>query len=218
MRKLMSLVAMIVTLAAAPVAGEVELSLYGGMQTLPHSRVTGFHPLTGAFSKRIGWKGKSLDAPAYYGARAVWWRSPEFGWGIEMTHAKAYAPAAQMVPQFNRLEFTDGHNIVTLNAHRRWQGAWADGAMTPYVSAGLGIALPHVDVRPVGGLRTYGYQLTGPAARLSAGVSYRINDRWNLFGEYQFTYSDNRARLRGGGNLSTRLITNALNFGVGFSF
>ena len=68
------------------------------------------------------------------------------------------------------------------------------------------------------GNRTYGYQYTGPALRLSAGASYDLNDRWAVFGEYQFTISDNEADLEGGGKLNTRLISNAVNVGVSFRF
>lgn len=218
MRKWLVKVAMAATLWAAPATAEMELSLYAGTQTLPHSRVTGTHPAIGGFSKLIGWQGKSFAAPPYYGGRVVWWRTDKLGFGLELTHTKAYAPAGEMAPQFTRLEFTDGHNIITANVHRRWSGLWGNGRVTPYVSAGIGLAVPHVDVRPTGGPRTYGYQVTGPAARLSAGASYAINDRWALFGEYQMTYSENEATLDGGGRLSTSLITNAINFGLSFSF
>ena len=69
-----------------------------------------------------------------------------------------------------------------------------------------------------GGNRTYGYQYTGPALRLTAGASYELNARWSAFGEYQFTVSDNETDLEGGGTLNTRLISNALNVGLSFRF
>lgn len=205
---------------ATPAAAEIELSIYGGSQSLPHSRITGNVAGIGPVSKLIGWTGKSFAMPPYYGTRATWWRSDTFGWGLEFTHAKAYAPAAEMAPQFSRLEFTDGHNIFTLNANRRWPGRWAKGKLTPYVMGGVGIALPHVDIQPtvVGAPRTYGYQLTGPALKVGAGVKYDINHRWALFGEYQFTWSDNKVDVDGGGSLSTVLIANAINFGISLKF
>ena len=88
------------------------------------------------------------------------------------------------------------------------------------LNSGVGVAVPHVDIQPTyaGAPKTYGYQVTGPAVRLGAGVSYSINDRWSVFGEYQFTWSDNKADINGGGTIETTLITNALNFGVGYSF
>lgn len=205
--------------AAQPALAEVELSFYTGYQTSPHSRVTGTRGASSGstpFNELIGWKGKSFSMPPYYGARATWWRPDDIGFGLEFTHAKVYAPAAEMPAGFSRLEFTDGHNIITANVSKRWTQKWGD-SITPYVSGGLGIALPHVDVTE-GTNRTFGYQLTGPAVRLTAGAKYQINDRWSVFGEYQFTWSENTADLAGGGSLNTRIVTNALNVGVGFSF
>ncbi len=206
-------------LVPLPAVAEMELSFYSGYQTSPHSRVTGVRGATSGsttFSNLIGWQGKSFAMPIYYGMRAMWWRPSNIGFGVEFSHDKAYAPAAEMPAGFSRLEFTDGHNIVTANVSKRWPGMGND-RLTPYVAGGLGIAVPHVDVTE-GTNRTFGYQLTGPAARLTAGAAYAINDRWNVFGEYQFTWSQNTADLTGGGSLKTRIVTNALNVGVGFRF
>lgn len=196
---------------------EIELSFYGGYQTSPHSRITGTLPATGSYSELIGWDGDSFAAPPYYGGRVTYWRENNSGWGVELTHAKVYG--ADDSALFNRLEFSDGHNIITVNYSKRWPDLWQQ--FTPYVAAGVGIALPHVDVNPVNaadGGRTFGYQLTGPAARLTAGASYALNDRWSVFSEYQFTWSQNSADLEGGGTLDTRILTNSVNVGVSYSF
>lgn len=203
------------TLIAAPVCAEMELSFYSGYQTLPHSDLEGTHPTTGAFKKFIGWEGKSFSPPPYYGARAMWWQSNNIAYGVELTHTKAYAPAAEMPAGFSRLEFSDGHNIVTANVMKRWPGKW--NAITPYVGGGVGLAIPHVDAT-VNGFHTYGYQVTGPALRLTAGAKYDLNDKWALFSEYQFTASWNKADLDGGGSMETRLYTNAINFGISYKF
>lgn len=217
MRRLLLAITVLLGLTS-PALAEMELSFYGGTQSSPHSRVSGTYPGTGAnYNALIGWEGKSFAPPPYYGARATWWRRPDLGFGIEFTHAKTYAPTAERTALgFNRLEFTDGLNIVTLNVTKRWKDKF--GPVTPYVGAGIGLAIPHVDVTSANGFRTFGYQVTGPAARLSAGASYALNDRWALFGEYQFTYSSNKAKLTGGGTLNTDIITNAINVGVSFSF
>ncbi len=209
--------AMAISVAALPAAAELELSFYGGSQSAPHSSVSGSHPAIGDFRSTIGWQGKSFAAPPYYGVRAMWWRDSNIGWGVELTHAKAYAPTGEMAAAgFDALEFTDGHNILTLNMMKRWPEQW--GRFTPYVGGGLGVAIPHVDIQPTGGAHTFGYQVTGPAVKLMAGAKYDLNDRWALFGEYQFTYSENKVDLDGGGDLDTRIITNAVNFGVSISF
>ena len=219
-RIILSIIALGATLALAPQTGaaqELELSFYGGMQSSPHSRMSGTRADTTPFSSFIGWEGKSFTMPPYYGARAMWWRDSGIGFGIELTHAKAYAPAAEMPAGFTRLEFTDGHNIVTANVMKRWPGRWGKGKFTPYVGAGLGVAVPHVDITENGN-RTYGYQLTGPAAKLMAGVKYDFNHRWAVFGEYQFAWTENKAELAGGGSIEGRILTNALNVGLAVKF
>ncbi|MBR9650228.1 outer membrane protein [Thalassovita aquimarina] len=219
MSRLLSTTSALILCTAGAVSAETQISLYGGWQTSPHSRVTGTLPAgvtyPGSFSKSIGWDGKSFTMPPYYGARVTFWQGGNWGWGVELSHDKAYA-GSDMSPEFTRLEFTDGHNILTVNYMKRWPGKW--DKFTPYVGAGVGIAVPHVDITPAGGQHTYEYQYTGPAARLTAGASYQLNDRWGLFGEYQFTISDNDVDLTGGGDLHTRIITNALNVGVSFAF
>ncbi|EPX86779.1 outer membrane protein [Salipiger mucosus] len=205
-------------LAAPALAQEYEFSAYTGWQTLPHSRISGDFPGTGAsYDELIGWDGKSFQMPPYYGVRGTWWRTDTFGLALEFTHAKAYMPESERdALGFDRFEFTDGHNILTLNAMKRWPQEW--GAATPYVGAGLGVAFPHVDAETTTGSETYGYQLTGPAARLLAGVSYPVTERLSVFGEYQFTYSTNEGDLGDGGTFSTDLKTNALNVGLSLKF
>ncbi|MGC8201416.1 outer membrane protein [Aliiroseovarius sp. PTFE2010] len=203
---------------ASPAFAEVELSFYGGYQTAPHSDVTGNDPENGgAQDFTAGWEGKSFSPPPYYGIRATWWRTPTFGYGVEFTHAKVYADSDTLAANsYERFEMTDGLNLITVNATRRWPEQWGD--FTPYVSGGLGLAIPHVDIRATGGSHTFGYQATGPALRLTAGVSYQINDRWSAFGEYQGSYSMHTIDLDNGGELKTDIVTNSLNIGVSYGF
>lgn len=203
---------------AMPVAADVELSFYTGWQTLPHSRISGDLPNGGgSFDRLVGWDGNSFQMPPYYGLRGTWWRNSTLGFGLEFTHAKAYAPDEDLAGLgFSDLEFTDGHNILTANVMRRWPEQW--GTVTPYVGGGLGFAFPHVDADHDSGSSTYGYQLTGPAMRLTAGASYPINDRFSVFGEYQFTYSVNEGEFDDGGSFETDLKTNALNIGISLNF
>jgi len=197
-------------------AQSIEIGVYGGIQSSPHSRITGKHSTSGAqYSKLVGWEGKSFDAPVYYGIRTTFWRNDKFGYGAEFTHTKAYAPSnALQNAGFDRLEFTDGHNIITFNINRRWDL----GEFKTYSLVGLGIAMPHVDALPSGGLHTFEYQYTGPAARAAVGLSRKLNEDFSIFTEYQFTASDNKASLRNGGTLNTKLLTNAVNLGVSYNF
>ncbi|MCC1494688.1 outer membrane protein [Cognatishimia sp. F0-27] len=218
LRQRTAVIAIIAAAGASPAQAEMEVSLYSGWQTAPHSRVDGDYPGGGSFDALIGWEGRSFDMPPYYGLRGTWWRNETLGFGIEFTHSKVYAPDDEKtVLGFSALEFTDGLNILTVNVMRRWPEKW--GTATPYIGGGIGIAFPHVDVeyRP-GGSKTFEYQLTGPAARIMAGISYPLTERLSVFGEYQFTYSSNSAELDGGGSLNSEIKTNALNIGLSLKF
>ncbi len=197
-------------------AKSIEIGVYGGIQSSPHSRITGKHSTSGAqYTELVGWEGKSFDAPIYYGIRTTFWRNDKLGYGAEFTHTKAYAPSnALQNAGFDRLEFTDGHNIVTFNINRRWEL----GEFKTYSLVGLGIAMPHVDALPSGGLHTFEYQYTGPAVRAAVGLSRNLNEDFSIFTEYQFTASDNKVSLRNGGTLNTKLLTNAVNVGVSYNF
>ena len=197
-------------------AQSLEISVYGGIQSSPHSRITGKHSSAGApYSELVGWEGKSFNAPIYYGIRTTFWRNNKLSYGAEFTHTKAYAPFSTLQNAgFDRLEFTDGHNIITFNINRRWNL----GEINSYYLVGLGIAMPHVDALPSGGLHTFEYQYTGPAFRAALGLSRKLNENFSIFTEYQFTASDNKVSLLNGGTLNTKLLTNAFNVGMSYIF
>lgn len=219
----LAVVAFVAAFAAAPASGEVALSFYGGTQSAPHSGVSGTDPTgVGVFDFNAGWDGKSFSAPPYYGVRAVWWRSERFGFTVDFTHSKVLADTSTLGPGgtsggFETLEFTDGLNNLTFGVMRRWPQAYRK--FTPYVGASLGVVIPHVEVKssPTA-TATSEYQFGGPSVALVFGVSYPISDRFELFGEYKGTYSQLNVDLKGGGNLSTDIITNALNIGITYKF
>lgn len=208
---------MLVLMSTSSAVSEVELSFYLGAQTAPHSRVEG-NDGTNDFSFLAAWEGRPFEAPPYYGVRATWWRSQNLGFGVELNHAKVYADDETLSDNgLESFELTDGLNIVTANVFYRWPNKWFKGKVTPYVGAGLGLAIPHVDVE-IGANKTFEYQVTGPAAAWIGGMKYQINETWAVFGEYKGTYSSNEAELTGGGSFKTNIVTNALNFGVSYSF
>lgn len=195
-------------LTTQPLWAEDVIQGYTGWQMAPDSTVT----IPGQ-SFDAEWDGESFKAPPYWGVRWTRWQG-DWGWGAEFTHTKVKASDDTLAGAgLDRLEFTDGLNILTANVQRRWQM----GGLTPYAGAGIGAAIPHVEVeRPQG--RTYEYQLTGPALRWFAGVSRDFNDRWLGFVEYQGTFSKNTADLTGGGELKTDITTHAVNIGLGYRF
>jgi len=215
-------------LTAAPAAAELELSLYMGVQSVDKSNASGFMPGGAAFSRNIDWEANPLDNPFYYGGRAIWWTQNNIGFGVEGTHAKAYASGADMAALgVSSLELSDGQNILTANIMKRWPDAFENTRFTPYVGAGIGIAIPHVDITVVGATgRTFGFEATGPAVRGIVGMKYDLNEKWGLFGEYQATWSDNDITIdpdpavigQTAGKLNTEIVTHAVNFGISYSF
>ncbi len=216
----------VVALLGSPASAEMELSLYMGVQSVQDSTGSGFLPGGRPFSHKFNWKGKPLDNPYYYGGRAIWWTQQNIGFGLEGTHAKAYASATDLIAIGARsFELSDGHNIVTANIMKRWPGVFSNKNFTPYVGAGAGVAIPHVDVSLNSGpIRTFGYENTGMALRGIAGMKYEINERWSLFSEYQITWSDNDITVDPTnfgelpGKVSADIVTHAVNFGVSLSF
>jgi lipid A oxidase len=198
-------------------AAEFEFGFYAGAQSASSSSVKGNDPGgVGDFDFNVDWEGKSGNMPPYYGFRGTWWRSDNLGFGFEFTHSKVYADSQSMQDNgFSWLEFSDGLNIVTVNVHRRWR--LENRRFVPYVSGGLGVAIPHVEAETLGG-RTFDYQLTGPAAQWTAGVLFPLGEKWSIFGEYKGNYSQNKAKLDNGGSLETNILTNAINLGVSFTF
>ena len=143
-------------------------------------------------------------------------RYGDFGFGAELTHAKVYANQETRAKSgFERLEFTDGLNIITANV--MWQKQFAGSPIRMHSGVGLGIALPHVDITG-NGLREYGNQLTGGAVRLIGGISYPISNRMSVVAEYNGTYSQNNVDLGDQAGLKTNIITNAINIGLSLSF
>lgn len=201
----------------SPVVAEMEFSVYGGLQTAPHSPVAISGDSTVADQEfTAGWDGRSFEAPPYYGIRATWWPSESFGIGFDVNHTKVYADGETIdATGFERFEFSDGLNIVTVNAYRSWGAVFGD--ISPYLGGGVGVSVPHVEVTE-GTSETFGYQLTGPAVAWMAGATFPLGDQWEVFGEYKGTYSMNSAELETGGTLETDIVTNSINLGVSFNF
>jgi hypothetical protein len=160
----------------------------------------------------VDWQGKPFDDPIYYGVRvARWFPDSSFGTMLDFMHSKAYAPLDQRVrvsatpanatlpPEaaigdlFHKLEFTHGHNLLTVNVLRRLPSIGS--MLSPYVGIGLGAALPHTEVQIKGTPgRTYAYQYAGPAAQLVIGIEIRV-PRLSYFVEYKLTSASYRVPL-----------------------
>lgn len=207
----------------APAFAEATISLYGGANFSPHSRVKTFDS-TGAItsSNSVGWDGISFESPPYWGVRATYWfeNSPSLGIALDYTHSKV--KASPLPANFSTLEFTDGINFFTANLMYRMdlKERGISDRFTPYAGIGLGLTVPHVEVdgAVVNNVRTYEYQVTGVAAQALVGVDYKMTDNWSIFGELKSTYGQVDADLTSGGTLETNVISNQVMFGVSYKF
>ena len=207
------LVAAALTVSVSTLAlAESEFSIYGGVQGSPHSTVENTSTNSNPGSLFTGWKGESFSFPIYIGMRYTNWVDEQWGYSFNYVHTKAIS-TDQSSAGYTRLEFTDGANPVTVLAMRRFTYR----EVKPYVGAGLGISVPHVEVQWSGSTKTFEYQYGGPVATVVAGLSYPYNDKWSLFTDFQMHYMKINAAIDSG-RLKTNLITNALNVGVSYRF
>lgn len=222
---------------------ELVLSVYGGAAGTYDSDVKLKQPggtdLT--FSK-VSWDDDSFESPPYYGLRLAWWLkgSPKWGFMLDFTHAKMIADLSQVVAvdgsrdgmpvtgqepltaTFDNLQFSHGHNMLTFNLMHRWfAGGERDktflGRLQPYVGLGAGVAYPHVEIE-VGGVKTEGYQLAGPAVEGLAGFNFDIFRHLSVFTEIKAAYAEIKADLKDGGTLEVKPLTGQLALGLSVGF
>jgi len=191
-----------------------EFSIYGGAQNVADRRVSGRDP--GGFGFKVGWGGSPALSKPDYGMRFTWWQNQSFGWGVDLNHSQVTA-VDQILKNnhLNVLNFSDGLNLITVNAYHRWKKPTR--RLSPYLGGGVGLAVPKVSFASGGGKASQ-YQVIGPAVQWMAGVSYSINERLSLFGEYKGSYSMNSTDLVSGGELNTNVLTSAVNIGVSLGF
>ena len=162
----------------------------------------------------VPWQGRPFKSPIYYGLRIAKWPSASpLGGMVDFTHSKAIAIPDQQVrfsgtrngnpapapatigDTFRHMEFSHGHNMLTLNV--LWRLWPASLRIVPYVGAGAGINLPHTEVQFADEKdRTYEYQYTGPAGQVLAGLEIRLPSS-SAFLEYKFTLARYTAPLTG---------------------
>jgi len=207
-----------IALLGQPAAADPVLSMYGGFQTAPHSTVS----VTDGTEFVAGWQGKSFAMPPYWGVRGTWWLTDmgydNIGLSIDYSHAKVYADKETLntkTPGWTHFEFTDGINLVTANVLYRFKSP--DRAWTPYIGAGLGANVPHVEViRPSG--KTWNYQVGGVTGQLQAGIDYKFTDHISAFSEYKLNYSHVNVDIDSGDSLKTNILTHAINVGLSYHF
>jgi lipid A oxidase len=215
------LAAMAASSASGRAVAEMQVGVYGGMNTNFDSPVT-LHKGALSDSRMLDWEGRSFQMPPYWGVQATYWLNANASWGvgIDYTHSKAYAALNSATdPIYRHLEFTDGNNLLMLNLLYRL-GPLADGRLVPYLGVGGGVAIPHVEVKlkAFPGQDTWEYQFANGAAQVLGGLEYRLDNAWSLFAEGKVSYSHLDTELEGGGTLKTYLWSPQLMLGLSYRF
>jgi hypothetical protein len=163
--------------------------------------------------KKIDWFTLPFENPLYYGVRIQrWFEGGRFGTMLDFTHSKVHAPfnedfkfegmvdgkpvppTAKVKDYFSKLEWTHGHNMLTLNGLMRLPSL---GIVSPYFGAGAGLSFPHSEIHKNGDpSRTYEYQYTGPIGQAIFGLEFRLRTG-SVFIEYKFTLADYWGPLTG---------------------
>ena len=211
--------------AATPAAAEMTISAAIGANASPHSELDYDFANGVSGDVGVGWDGASFEFPPVYSVRATYWMDdydlPQLGLGLTFTHAKVKADLDDPeLRDFSTLEFTDGINFLTGSLYYRFDmgdrfaGTVAE-RLTPYVGAGAGLTIPHVEVSgPSLAADTREYQVTGVAFEATAGVDYAFTDRISGFVEYKGNYGHVDADIAGGGSLDTNIISNQVFVGL----
>ena len=203
-----------------PASAETQISVFGGANWNFNSDIKVRNSADGSFDRSVDWEGGSGELPPYWGVRGTYWLSKSSPWGIAIDYAHTKAIADDSLhDQFNRLEFTDGNNLLMLDVLYRFSPLM-NRTLVPYVGAGIGVTIPHVEVtfKDAPSPATFEYQCCGFAAQILAGLEYKLNDTWSLFTEARLSYSQIDADLKGGGSLQTDLWSPAIAVGVTYRF
>lgn len=216
-------VAMVAAVAAAsPARAEVQIQVYGGLNGNFSSDVSLHRTGLPTDTRNVDWEGKPFAMPPYWGVRGIYWLDSKPGWGlgVEFTHAKAYAKlnGTAAGALYDKLEFTDGNNILTGNILYRFS-PWDFYRIRPYAGFGIGVTIPHVEVDVVGpGPRTFEYQLAGFAGQGFVGLEMPFNSRWSGFAEVKLSYTHINGNLDGGGHIKTDLWSPHFAIGLAYRF
>lgn len=161
----------------------------------------------------VSYHGRDFEMPPFYGGRLVYFlpdKSP-WGFGLEYFHSKIYlntgdivhvtgsragAPVNDFEPvsgTISHFSISHGLNFITADVFYRWRlgkrGENFLGRFEPYIGAGVGVIIPHVEAQLAGGQFQEEYQFHGPGVLAMAGVNFDLTKHFGLFAEYKFSYA-----------------------------
>jgi lipid A oxidase len=191
------------------------------------------------------YKTHDFNSPLYYGGRLTYFLSREshWGFGLEFFHSKVYldeassyhvtgtrdgAPVNDTEPAANTFyDFNCSHGLNYLTAdtfYRFFLGQPENFVhrFEPYLGAGVGITIPHVELELTNEPRFEQYEFGGLGVLAIAGVSFDITKHIQLFTEYKFSYAHlDKLDFNNGmtsGTISLDSMANHLVFGASYRF
>jgi lipid A oxidase len=227
---------------AATVRAELDLSAFTGVAlTQDNDLVLHQRGGTDLTFNDVSYEGRDFEAPPYYGLRALWFPGADSHWGFgaEFFHFKLYADTGDTVHVTGRRDglgvndnervddtiesfsLSHGLNFALGDVVYRWlpgqRGEDFLGRFQPYVGAGLGVTIPHVESN-VGGNFHEEYQVHGPGVQGIAGLNFDLTRHWGLMFEYKFTYANLDSLEIPRGSVELTPLTHHLVGGITFSF
>jgi lipid A oxidase len=221
---------------------EVELSIFTGVAlTQDNDLQLRQGGRTDLIFHDVAYEGRDFASPPYYGLRGLWFPSEDSHWGFgaEFFHMKMFAETGDTVrvtgqrgdrgvnaneridDTIQSFNLSHGLNYVLGDIVYRWfpgqRGEDFLGRLQPYVGAGLGFAVPHVE-STVNGTSGAEYQVHGPGVQALAGVNVSLTRHWGLMFEYKFTYANLGSLDIPGGSIEVTPLTHHFVTGLTFSF
>jgi len=190
-------------------------------------------PTTDVLFNNVAFDDRSFQSPLYYGLRAGYMLTRSTGIETEFIHIKAFArvndpvaargslPAlgnvnttvapASVLPQYG---VSHGLNLVLGNFVWRHE---LSHRLALTVRPGLGVAVPHPEIRALGGAALEEYQLHGAAIQIAGGGDFELSRHVFWLAEYKFTTTRPRCEL-GSVTVENTFATHHLVTGLGFRF
>lgn len=237
-KKALSLAALLWFLLPACAAAEVSVILYIGKQFTGDGELRLRKGETDLTFSGVRWDEESFRNPVFYGIRTSYWfdRAPQWGVGVDFTHAKTYLRQDDTVPvrgtrkgtevdgrerisdSIRHFGLSHGLNMLTFNGLHRWFAGPADrdatGGVQLEAGVGAGFSIPHVEA-DVEGHRTGRYQFpAGPVLNGMLGINYDLSRYLSGIAEYKLSWADVGAELEGGGSIEARTLNHQLVTGI----
>jgi opacity protein-like surface antigen len=199
---------------SAPAAANGMFSLYDSNTSLPGNPAlrqggTG----TGLTLRGVEWGGDRYNSASFYNVRISQFDSRHPNWGAALDfshHGTGYSalgrglasenfwrgPASGLAMperQAQRMDISNGVNILSLNGIYRWQSPrLAGGRLLPYAGAGLAYRFSQADSAADHDAHDFNDQASGFGYQVLGGLEYRMTQRMAAFVEAKFNSGTGR--------------------------